>query len=83
MVGCLNAHSVNTQKMKLCCVQMIVRVFRKNNPGKETKKEGGGSRGVHLKQKESPRKLSVFKGLSGCNRTRIANLLTKSVNITT
>ncbi len=70
LVGCLNVHSVNTKKMKLCCVQMIVRIFIENYLGRKSEKEGEESQSVHLTQKESPRKLSVFKGLSGRNRTR-------------
>jgi hypothetical protein len=52
----------DNEKMKLCCVQMMVRFFIENCPVEKTP-TGKKAHWVFTQHKESPRKRSVFKGL--------------------
>ena len=63
LVDSMNTLFVNNEKMKLRCVQMMVRLVAEKRLGEENRKAGKNSWGVHSRHKESPRKHSVFKGL--------------------
>ena len=63
LVDSMNTLFVNNEKMKLRCVQMMVRLVAEKRLGEENRKAGKNSWGVHSRHKESPRKRSVFKGL--------------------
>ena len=72
LVDSMNTLFVNNEKMKLRCVQMMVRLVAEKRLGEENRKAGKNSWGVHSRHKESPRKHSVFKGLwSDCPKTII------------
>ena len=56
----MNTLFVDNEKMKLCCVQMMVRFFIENCPEEKTP-TGKKAHWVFTQHKESPRKRSVFK----------------------